>query len=118
MNGGWGPIDDLDEPVELPSRFDYDEWLESVQGQTIEVTTPDGYPNIARCYYMPPWTGISICYCEDCDKFSNFVTVEENGNPIGRCPLCGKEPGLLEVGTSIPDRFLEVADGCSGGDSQ
>lgn len=107
------PVDDLYDPIELPKRFDYDEWLESVEGETVRLTAPAGFPELARCFYMPPWTGLTLCYCEDCDEFSNFVSVDEDASPIGRCPLCGKEPGLVEVGTQIPDdlRRVELAGG-------
>lgn len=92
-----------EEYPEWACRFDYDEWLESVEDKTITLDAPDGFPNVPACYYQPPWTSHKIKYCGECDGFRWMVSsgwyLED---PIGHCPVCGNEPGALELGQTVP----------------
>lgn len=80
-------------------QFDYDEWLESVEGETITVDAPDGFPKIPKCYYIPSWSKPHReFYCGDCDRM-RFPVFVEIYPPKRRCPVCGNEPGIVELGT-------------------
>lgn len=79
-------------------RFNFDEWLESVDGKEIVVDAPDGFPEIAACYYLPPWARVhSEFYCSECDCM-RFPVFDDWG-ARRHCPVCGNEPGALELGT-------------------
>lgn len=88
--------------------FDFDAWLESVRGETVRVTTPpDGQlgGQASKLYASPVAHERHQSYCADCDEF--VLRTTPDGGHVGRCPLCGREPGLLELGTT-PDGVTEV----------
>lgn len=84
---------------EISQPFDYDEWLESVAGQEIVLDAPDGFPNVPKAFYLPRWAQPHReFYCAECDRM-RFPVFLEWWPPKHRCPVCGSNPGALELGT-------------------
>lgn len=82
-----------------PIKFDFDEWLESVEGKTVRVTAPDenqlGH-EAARLFTSPSM--YVLTWCENCEDHHCLVKTDSN-ETVGHCPRCGRQPGALELGT-------------------
>lgn len=73
--------------------FEYEEWVESVVGETVRVTAWDGTtadsdaPSAAR-----------PTYCPECDEEVLLLLDDAvGGETVGHCPMCGSLPGLHEA---------------------
>lgn len=88
-----------EEPRRSHRPFDMEEWLESVEGKTIRLDAPDGFPELPACYYMPPWARPhEEFWCSECDQM-RFPVFDDRETASRHCPVCGNEPGALELGT-------------------
>lgn len=45
-------------------------------------------------------------YCEDCDTMVRLVF---RGTGRHHCPICGRRPGALELGTRSPEDYHDLA---------
>lgn len=89
-------------PSSAPHEFDYDDWVESVKGETVHVTSPEeGTLGPKASALVTPKTPDSDddARCHRCDDYVRPVLYE------GRvcCPLCGSELGALEMGSKRVD---------------
>ena len=83
---------------ESPHEFDYEEWLKSVEGETVKITTPDVLGAQASKLMTPQTrTPYNEAYCENCDDW--HLLVRFGDETVGHCPVCGRQPGMLELGT-------------------
>lgn len=81
-------------------HFDMEEWLDSVNGMVVKVTAPDRNtlgPVASQLMSSRVPNEDNDNYCSNCDDYVRLVKKE--GEKVGHCPKCGKEPGLLELGT-------------------
>lgn len=73
-------------------QFDFEEWAESVEGETILVDAPDGFPDIPSCYYIPSWSKPHReFWCSECDRM-RFPVYDDHETAIRHCPVCGNPP--------------------------
>lgn len=81
----------------MTREFDLGQWLESVEGETVVITTPDELGYMAsKCYSSQ--ADYNSTYCENCDDYHVLVRFEDE--MVGHCPECGRQPGALELGTT------------------
>lgn len=83
-------------------QFDLDEWLDSVEGETVEVTAFRG---------LGPRPGAKADHtprlCGSCEEMVLLVATEDD-EYLGHCPACGRQPGALEMGTSSVEEWQEI----------
>ena len=73
--------------------FEYEEWVESVDGETLCVTAWDG----TRAEHVAP-AAAKVTYCAECDEEVMLLLDDViGGETVGHCPLCGSLPGLHEM---------------------
>lgn len=87
-----------DESVERVAQFDYDEWLESVEGETVKVTMADGLgAQASKLVSRMAATHGSMTLCPKCEDMRLLI---DDGDVIGKCPVCGHHPrSMLALGT-------------------
>ena len=70
--------------------FEYDEWVESVDGETLRVTAWErtDAEHVASA-------AARATYCAECDE-DVMLLVDDviGGEKVGHCPMCGNLPGL------------------------
>ncbi len=81
------------ESARLHDTFEYEEWVESVAGETLRVTAWDG--TAAECDEP---AAARPTYCGECDEDVMLLLDEVVGREtVGHCPMCGSLPGLHEM---------------------
>lgn len=76
-------------------HFDLDEWLESVEGETIRLFDANGLGP------RPPGFRSREHLCGNCEEMVMLV-----GEPIPmNCPICGRQIGMLERGTESVEEW-------------
>lgn len=86
----------------MRDTFDYDEWLESVRGREIVVDNEDDHGRVLGVMEPKGFPVRRETYCGKCHAFRMLVGGEDDA--IGHCPICGRTPGVLELGTDeLPD---------------
>lgn len=73
--------------------FEYEEWAESVDGETIRVTAWSG----RRAEHVAP-AAARVTYCATCEE-EVMLLIDDviGGETVGHCPMCGSLPGLHEM---------------------
>lgn len=82
--------------------FDYEEWLDSVDEELVEVTTPKPGESGAKANKLTSSLVPSEdndSYCSECDEYVRLIKDEGESNSVGHCPICGSKPGFEELGT-------------------
>lgn len=89
--------------------FDLEQWLESVQGKTVKVTTPDGLgAHASKLVTRNTTTRSSMTLCPKCEDMRLLI---EDGSVIGRCPVCGHQPkSMLALGTQSKEGWDGMDD--------
>lgn len=91
-------MSNLDHRVE---HFDLGEWIESVEGETIQLFEPDGLGP------RPPGFRSSEHLCGNCEEM--VMLVGDGDDPIPTsCPLCGRQIGILERGTQSVEEWRSL----------
>lgn len=86
-------------------QFDFADWLESVDGQTVEVTS------LGRGLgpRLRGFTPRDESLCGACEEFVQRVSSDPD-DLMGHCPICGRTPGALELGTESVEEWRETPE--------
>lgn len=90
----------------MTDSFDLDEWLQSVEGRTVEVTQTDGYGRVLGAM-EPRGFRYYETLCGNCEE---MVVLIRANSLIGHCPGCGRTPGALELGTESVEDWREMPE--------
>ncbi|WP_302083524.1 hypothetical protein [Salinibaculum rarum] len=78
--------------------FSFEKWLDSVDGETVEVTMAEGLGGHAsKLLTRRAATKSDMTLCPKCEDMRLLV---DDGEPIGYCPVCGHRiQSMLALGT-------------------
>lgn len=99
----WGSIMLGNDRARHRDRFDFEEWLDSIDGETIVLGGTDGPAYLRGSAIRRP------SLCGNCQE--TVMKVARKGQMPLDCPLCGQRLGAIEARTNAIDSWEAVSDG-------